>query len=70
MSNEERNEFIEAKRAERERIQLEIQQASAARETFVQRVLAERLSDPGLGDAMRRVIREQAEAKGFTCKGC
>ncbi len=62
MSHEERNAFIEAKRAERERIQLEIQQASAERETFMQQALAERLSDAGLGEAMRKVIREQAKA--------
>jgi hypothetical protein len=70
IGKEERNDFIEAKRAERERIQLEIQRASAAREVFVQQALAERLGDAGLGDAMRRVIREQAKAKGFTCEDC
>ncbi len=69
MSNEERNDVIEAKRAERERIQQEIQLASAAREDFVQQALAERLGDAGLGEAMRQVIREQAKAKGFTREG-
>ena len=66
MSNEELSYVIEAKRAERERIQQEIQLASAAREDFVQQALAERLGDAGLGEAMRQVIREQAKAKGFT----
>jgi hypothetical protein len=70
MSDEERNGFIQARRAERERIQSEIQRASEARETFVRQALAERLGDAGLGEAMRRVIREQAKAKGFTCEGC
>ena len=69
MSNEERDGFIEARRAERERIQQEIQLASAAREDFVQQALAERLGDAGLGEAMRQVIREQAKAKGFTREG-
>ena len=62
--------FVEAKRSEREQIQTRIQQASAAREAFVQQALAERLGDAGLGAAMRQVIREQAKAKGFTCEGC
>lgn len=70
MSNEERNTFIDARRAERERIQLAIQQASEAREAFVQQALAERLGGAGLGEAMRQVIREQAKAKGFTCEDC
>jgi hypothetical protein len=70
LSNEERSDFIEARRAERERIQMKIQEASAAREVFVQQALAERLGDEGLGVAMRQVIREQAMAKGFTCEDC
>lgn len=70
MSDEERSGFIDAKRVERERIQRKIQEASAAREAFVQQARAERLLDPGLGEAMRHVIREQAAAKGFACEGC
>jgi len=70
MSNEQRDAFVGARRAERERIQLEIQRVSQEREVFVQRALAERLGDTGLGEAMRQVIREQARAKGFTCEGC
>ena len=70
MSDEERNGFIQAKRTEREQIQTKIQEASAAREAFVRQARAERLTDPGLGEAMRQVIREQAAAKGFACNGC
>ena len=70
LSNEERDDFIEARRFEREGIQMKIQQASEEREAFVQQALAERLGDAGLGAAMRQVIREQAMAKGFTCEGC
>jgi hypothetical protein len=70
LSDEARDAFLEARRAEREQIQAAIQQASDEREAFVQQALAERLGDAGLGQAMRRVIREQAVAKGFTCEGC
>jgi Mg-chelatase subunit ChlD len=63
-------EFVEAKRAQREGIQLEIQSASAAREVFVKQVIASRIRGAGLGEAMRKVIREQAMAMGFTCDGC
>ena len=69
MSDEDRSAFVEAKRVEREQIQMKIQEASAAREAFVQQARAERLLDPGLGEAMRLVIREQAAAKGFACEG-
>ncbi len=63
-------EFVEAKRAQREGIQLEIQSASAAREVFVKQVIASRIGGAGLGEAMRKVIREQAMAMGFTYDGC
>ncbi len=63
-------EFVEAKRAQREGIQLEIQSASAAREVFVKQVIASRIGEAGLGEAMRKMIREQAMAMGFTCDGC
>lgn len=59
MSNEGRNEFIEDKRAERERLQQAIQQVTEAREPFVQRALAERFSEAGLREAMRQAMREQ-----------
>ena len=62
-------EFVEAKRAQREGIQLEIQSASAAREVFVKQVIASRIGEAGLGEAMRKMIREQAIAMGFTCDG-
>lgn len=43
---------------------------SAEREAFVQQVIAERIGAAGLGEAMRKAIREQAMGKGFTCDGC
>ena len=52
-------EFIEAKRAQREAIQLEIQTASAEREVFVKQAIAERIGEAGLGEAMRKSIRER-----------
>ncbi len=70
MTVEERAEFIETRRTEREDIQSEIQSASAAREAFVKKVIAKRIGESGLGETMRKVIREQAMAKGFTCDGC
>lgn len=70
MTVDESVEFIEAKRAQREGIQREIQSASAAREVFVKQVIASRIGEAGLGEAMRKAIREQAMAKGFTCDGC
>jgi Mg-chelatase subunit ChlD len=70
MTVDENVEFIEAKRAQREGIQREIQSASAAREVFVKQAIADRIGEAGLGEAMRKAIREQAMAKGFTCEGC
>ena len=70
MTVDERVEFIEAKREQREGIQREIQAASAARELFVKQAIANRIGEAGLGEAMRKAIREQAMAKGFTCDGC
>ena len=70
MTVDESVEFIEAKRAQRESIQREIQTASAAREVFVKQAIANRIGEAGLGEAMRKAIREQAMAKGFTCDGC
>jgi hypothetical protein len=69
MTDEERVAFITAKREQREGIQGEIQSASEAREVFVKAALFERIGEAGLGEAMRRAIREQAIAKGFTCDG-
>jgi Mg-chelatase subunit ChlD len=70
MTLNERVEFVGAKRELRESIQNEIQTASEAREVFVKKVIADRIGDAGLGEAMRKVIREQAMAKGFSCEGC
>ncbi|MCH7779214.1 MAG: VWA domain-containing protein [Acidobacteria bacterium] len=69
MTLEQRVEFIDAKRAERESIQLRIQAASAEREAFVQAALAKRVGASELGAEMRKTIREQAMAKGFTLDG-
>jgi Mg-chelatase subunit ChlD len=68
MTVDESVEFIEAKRAQREAIQREIQSASAAREVFVKQAIANRNGEAGLGEAMRKAIREQAQAKGFTLR--
>ena len=70
MTAGERVEFIETKRAQREDIQSGIQSASEAREVFVKQAIAKRIGESGLGETMRKVIREQAMAKGFTCDGC
>ena len=70
MTVDESIEFIEAKRTQREGIQREIQSASAERELFVQQAIASRIGEAGIGEAMRKAIREQAMAKGFTCDGC
>ena len=70
MTVDESVEFIEAKRAQREGIQREIQAASAAREVFIKQAIANEIGEAGLGEAMRKAIREQAMAKGFTCEGC
>jgi hypothetical protein len=70
MTVDERVEFIETKRAQREDIQRDIQSASEERELFVKQAIANQLGEAGLGEAMRRAIREQAMSKGFTCDGC
>jgi hypothetical protein len=68
MTLDESVEFIEAKRAQRETIQLEIQTASAEREVFVKQAIAKRIGEAGIGEAMRKSIREQALAKGFALR--
>ena len=70
MTVDESIEFIEARRAQREGIQREIQSLSAAREEFVKQAIVDRIGEAGVGEAMRAAIREQAMAKGFTCDGC
>jgi hypothetical protein len=72
MTADQRVGFVEAKRTEREAIQEQIQQISEAREEFVREALRERIGEhaSGVGEAMRRTIREQALAKGFECLGC
>jgi len=68
MTLDESAEFIEVKRAQRETIQLEIQTASAEREVFVKQAIAKRIGEAGIGEAMRKSIRDQALAKGFTLR--
>lgn len=70
MTAEERIGFIESKRAMREGLQREIQSVSSDREAFVKQVIASQNGEAGLGEAMRRVIRDQAKSKGFTPDGC
>jgi hypothetical protein len=69
MTVEGRQAFVNAKRTERETLQLKIQKLSEDRETYIKSALAE-AGSTGLGEAMRQTIREQAMAKGFTCDGC
>jgi hypothetical protein len=70
MTAEERVAFIDLRREKRESIQSEIQSASAAREEFFKKAIAQRIGEYGLGETMRKVIRKQAMAKGFTCEDC
>jgi hypothetical protein len=71
MAREQQIEYVEARRAEREAIQGEIQRVSAEREAFIKKALMERIGEAsGLGSAMRKAIREQAMEKGFTCDEC
>ena len=65
MDSTARMALIAAKRAERERIQKEIQALSADRERFLQAELGK--LDADLGLEMRRAIESQARAKGFDC---
>jgi hypothetical protein len=64
--------YVEKKRAEREAIQLTIQEVSDQREAFLK--VAQWRQSPGggvsLDDAMRLAIRSQAAAKGFACQDC
>jgi flagellar biosynthesis chaperone FliJ len=59
---------VAAMRKQRESIQTEIQRVSDERETVIRN--KQEADVTGLGDAMRRAIREQAKAKGFKCDGC
>ena len=70
MTDEERIRHVAEKRAEREAIQLRIQELSAQREEHIKAALARERMAAGLDEAMREAIRNQAKAKGFTCDGC
>jgi hypothetical protein len=71
LTQAQREERVARLRAEREAIQERIQEASAAREEFLRAERARRLGDvPGLDDAMRTALLEQAGGKGFRCGGC
>lgn len=72
MNRGERIAHVATKRAAREAVQKKIQKVSLERENHIQAVLAKERgkNDEGLGDAMRKAIRGQAIANGFTCKGC
>ena len=69
MTHDERVAFVDARRDQREQVQLEIQQVSAEREAYLQQVLVREGKAGGLDEAMREAIREQAKAKGLT-SGC
>ena len=64
MTEQERKEYIAAKKAEREAIQTQIGQLAAEREAY----LAKHRQEQGetLGNALVHAIRKQAEAKGFS----
>jgi len=63
-----RVEYVNRMRKQRETVQAEIQRVSEQRETFLRQSKA---ADPtGLGEAMRKAIRDQAKSKGFSDDGC
>ena len=70
MDEQQRLSYVQAKRAQREGIQRQIQELSGKREAFLVQAKKDELGALGLDDAIRQAIREQAKAKGFTCDGC
>lgn len=70
MTDEEIAAFVEAKRNQREAIQLEIQEASDARESYIRSVLMREQQALGLDGAVREALCEQAKAKGFKSDDC
>jgi len=70
MDQQQRLSYVEAKRAQREDVQQQIQELSDKREAFLVQAKKDELGAQGLDDAIRQAIREQAKAKGFTCDGC
>ncbi len=70
MDEQQRLSYVQARRAQREGIQRQIQELSGKREAFLVQAKKDELGALGLDDAIRQAIREQAKAKGFTCDGC
>lgn len=70
MEEQQRVAYVQAKRAQREDIQRQIQELSAEREAFLVQAKRDELGALGLDEAIRQAIRAQAKAKGFTCDGC
>ena len=70
MDEQQRLVYVQAKRAQREDIQRQIQELSGKREAFLVQAKKDELGALGLDDAIRQAIRAQAKAKGFTCDGC
>ena len=70
MTPDERVAYVESKRADREAIQLEIQEASHERESHIRSVLLREQRALGLDDAVREAICNQAKAKGFSSDDC
>lgn len=71
MSDKERQEYIEAKRAERQGIQKKIQELSEARDRFVAQERAKEVESGGdtLDQAMIKAIHEQGSAIGLEFEG-
>jgi hypothetical protein len=65
MSYGELFDLLEAKRAEREAIKVQILEADAERREFI-RKRSSRNGQPGVVDAMREAVRSDAESRGFT----
>jgi hypothetical protein len=66
LSVDERKAFIGKKTAEREALQKELRELTAAREKFVAEKMKEQGKDNTLGKAVTGAVREQAEKKGVT----
>lgn len=65
MSKEERLEYINEKKQERKKIQAEIAELNKKRNKYVAEKRRESSESETLGNAIKNLVREQAEAKGF-----
>ncbi len=65
MTNEEKLKYIETKKAERILIQKKIAENNKKREAYIAAKRIENAEDDTLGNAMKLLVREQAEKKGF-----